>query len=342
MTAVSLDGRLRRRLSGDCDDRPIVIGLVNNMADAALGGTERQFRRLLSAASSSDSVRLRLFSLPELPRSEAARTHIQHYYEDIGELWATEVDGLIVTGVEPREDSLTDEPYWRTLTKLVDWSEDHTVSAIWSCLAAHAAVLHTDGIVRRALCEKLVGVFECVKAADHAIVLGVPPRWRVPHSRHNEIPEDSLVAKGYRILSRSADAGVDMFVSQRKSLSLFLQGHPEYDAGALLREYRRDIRRFLAGESASYPKTPCNYFDPEMTAAVAAFQREAEALGDRGIELSSGFPAVDDEKLANDWYGVAATIYKNWLSYLVARRFRTDSAETQMLLFEGETSAIRP
>ena len=47
------------------------------------------------------------------------------------------------------------------MSKLVDWAKDHTASTIWSCLAAHAAVLHSDGIERRALEHKLFGVFDC-------------------------------------------------------------------------------------------------------------------------------------------------------------------------------------
>ena len=102
-------------------------------------------------------VPLRHFSLPELPRAEAAQSHINQNYEDLSELWASRLDGLIVTGTEPRAAALTDEPYWRTLTKLIDWAEDHTISTVWSCLAAHAAVLHLDGIERRRLPRKLSG-----------------------------------------------------------------------------------------------------------------------------------------------------------------------------------------
>src|ERR1700726_871769 len=76
---------------------PLVIGLVNNMPDAALHNTERQFRQLLFA-SSHNSVHLRFFSLPELPRAEAGRSHISQHYEDISELWTSHLDGLIVTG----------------------------------------------------------------------------------------------------------------------------------------------------------------------------------------------------------------------------------------------------
>ena len=269
------------------------------MPDAALQTTERQFRELLFA-SSHNSVRLRLFSLPELPRAEAGRSHISQHYEDISELWTSHLDGLIVTGTEPRAPALTDEPYWPTLTKLVDWADDHAISTVWSCLAAHAAVLHIDGISRRAFREKLSGVFDCLKATDHAIVDGAPSRWRVPHSRYNELPEDALASSGYRILSRLPGTGADMFVKQRKTLFLFVQGHLEYDPGALLREYRRDVRRFLAGERDSYPEMPCGYFDEDAAAAFAAFRMQA--LEKRGIDLLSSFPAATaEQKLTHSW-----------------------------------------
>lgn len=312
--------QFREQSTRRCDHEPIVVGLVNNMPDAALRTTERQFRELLSAAAQNISVCLRLFSLPELPRSDAGRAHIDRHYEQIGNLWASDLDGLIVTGTEPRAPILSDEPYWRTLTKLVDWAEDHTISAVWSCLAAHAAVLHLDGIVRRALGEKLVGVFESEKAAEHPMVFDAPPRWRVPHSRYNGLSEAALCSRGYYILSWSAVAGLDMFVGQRKSLFLFLQGHPEYDRGALLREYRRDIARFLAGEGRRYPRIPYGYFDEGTTDELAAFQQAA--MRKLGIDSLSNFPAVTEGKLADVWRVPATLIFRNWLSYLVEQRFK--------------------
>src|ERR1700757_4784024 len=92
------------------DDVPIVIGLVNSMPDTALQATERQFCTLLSVASRNLSVHLRLFHLPEVPRVGWGRSVVNQYYEDIGELWSSYVDGLIVTGTEPRAASLVDEP----------------------------------------------------------------------------------------------------------------------------------------------------------------------------------------------------------------------------------------
>lgn len=303
---------LRRRPS--LRDDSIVIGLVNNMSDAALQATERQFCDLLAEASADLPIWIRFFYLPQLPRSEAGRTYVSRHYAQIEELDEDHLDGLIVTGAEPRTPVLSDEPYWPGLTKLVDWAEDHTVSAIWSCLAAHAAVLHLDGIQRRPFGAKLSGVFECVKVADHRIVSGIAPRWRVPHSRLNDLPDDELAAKDYCIVTRSPEAGADMFIKQGRSLAIYVQGHPEYDPEALFREYRRDIRAFLAGERDRYPDMPRGYFDDQTAAEFDELRRRV--LQNRGAKIALSFPEAE-RKLAHDWHAPAVRLYTNWLSYLV-------------------------
>jgi homoserine O-succinyltransferase/O-acetyltransferase len=300
-------------------ERSIRIGLVNNMPDAALRSTERQYGALFAEAPASAPVRLSLFSLPEVRRGAVAAAHIRQYYEDFASFWETPLDGMIVTGMPPRASCLDDEPYWRSLTRLIDWAEEHTLSTVWSCLAAHAAVLHLDGIGRRALPAKLSGLYECVNATDHPLLAGTPARWRVPHSRYNEVPEDALVAAGYRMLSTSAAAGADIFCKERGSLFLFLQGHPEYDAGALFREYRRDVAAYLAGRSDDYPRMPCAYFNKSEAAAFSAFRRRAQVR--RDPHLLESFPAVAVEaRLAETWHAVAVRLYANWLAVLAERR----------------------
>jgi homoserine O-succinyltransferase/O-acetyltransferase len=309
------------------DDAPIVIGLVNNMPDAALREAERQFCSLLSAAAGSIPIRLRLFYLPEFQRQNRDRSLGEHGYEDIRELWTAHIDGLVVTGTEPQAASLANEPYWATLTKLVDWAEIHTLSTIWSCLAAHAAVLHLDGIDRCPLGEKLSGVFECTKVEDHTLIASAPSRWRVPHSRYNGLPEKTLASRGYRLLSKSTDAGADTFVKERKSLFIFFQGHPEYDPGTLLREYRRDIRCFLVGKRNTFPEMPLNYFDKEIGTALSEFRERA--LQRRCVDLLSSFPAVPEQELDYAWRNFAVVIYTNWLLHLMDRRHQTITNLTQ-------------
>jgi homoserine O-succinyltransferase len=211
------------------------------------------------------------------------------------------------------------------MTKLADWAKVHTASTIWSCLAAHAAVLHADGIQRRALKQKLFGVFECRLGADHPMTRDFPdPQW-TPHSRYNDLPERALAACGYKVLTRSATAGVDTFAKQDGSFFLFFQGHPEYDADTLLREYRRDIARFFGGERADYPAMPLGYFDPGAMSVVNGFR--ARALAARRSDLIADFPKnILEAGLKCPWRPAALGLYQRWAAYLSARKAQRRNA----------------
>jgi homoserine O-succinyltransferase len=303
----------------------LVIGLVNNMPDGALRTTERQFRGLLNAASHNFSTSLRYFSLPGVPRGAQAQTYIRQCYENIDQLWLHQVDALIVTGTEPRARELPDEPYWPALSDLVDGVNKHAIPTIWSCLAAHAAVLHTDGIHRRPLREKLCGVFECQSVRDHEIIANGPKRWCVPHSRQNELPEEELLSKGYSVLSRSPEVGADIFIREHGVLSIFLQGHPEYDPEALFLEYRRDVRRFLMGERSYYPAMPRGYFDANTVAVLTAFQ--TQATSQRSSDIFLRFPEMPiGAEWA--WRDLAVQLYSNWLSYIRGLHNRSNRRST--------------
>jgi homoserine O-succinyltransferase len=110
----------------------VTIGLVNNMPDAAFEATERQFAGLIREAAPSRVVLLKRFVIPELKRGQEMRASFAGKYRDIAELWDTALDGLIVTGTEPRAANMKDEPYWPALSALVDWARENTASTIWS------------------------------------------------------------------------------------------------------------------------------------------------------------------------------------------------------------------
>jgi homoserine O-succinyltransferase len=145
-----------------------------------------------------------------------------------------------------------------------------------------------------------------------------PARFRVPHSRCNDLPASALAAAGYQLLTRADAVGTDTFMAREArfhSLFLFLQGHPEYEAGTLLREYRRDIGRFLRGERQYYPAAPEGYFDQAATLMVDAFR--SRAMRDRRDSLIRDFPMeVIEAGLAQTWRQSAVGIYRNWLGYL--------------------------
>jgi homoserine O-succinyltransferase len=298
--------------------RAIEIGLINNMPDAALEATERQFVEVLGAAAGGQLVHLHLFSLPQLPRGEVASAYLEHAYAPVGKLDETGLDALIVTGTEPRARSLDREPYWDALTRVIDWAEHNTISTIWSCLAAHAAVLHLDGVRRHELAEKCFGVFPCDIAADEPLLAGAPELFSVSHARCNELRESELVSHGYRMLTRSREAGVDMFVKPWRSLFVFFQGHPEYELSSIAREHRRDMGRFLRGESPSCPPMPHGYFDAASERSLAAFTSRAREKPHADLVYPEDLrPRAD---LAENWRAPAVSVLRNWLSYIAERK----------------------
>src|SRR5580658_7499654 len=122
---VRLDTDRNPRLAGYPGNEPVHaagapclhIGLMNNMPDGAFRATERQFLTLLGAAAKDVVVRASLYAFPDVPRTEATERHIARYYSSIESLLDGHLDGLIVTGAEPRKSLLKDEPYWGSLTK---------------------------------------------------------------------------------------------------------------------------------------------------------------------------------------------------------------------------------
>jgi homoserine O-succinyltransferase len=292
---------------------PLTVALVNNMPDSALIATERQFRRLISLNGDQREIRLQVFFLPEILRSEAGRAYCESHYRPVEELIRSQVDGLVVTGCEPRADALTQEPFWDSFGQLVDWAKHNTGSALWSCLAAHAAVLHLDRIQRYRLPKKLSGVYACQRMVDHLLVAGAGELLYVPHSRYNGLRETDLLRHGYDILSRSDEVEVDMFAKRVGSFFVFLQGHPEYDGDSLEREFRRDVRRFLAHERESFPELPKGYFDETASAALTEFGREA--LTNRNPSFESRLPVIGSRPPRHDeWQEAAVRLYGRWLS----------------------------
>ena len=309
---------------------PIVIGLVNNMPDSALQSTEAQFGGLLEAAAGATDLRLRLSSFSELPRSPEAQEHIGRSYWPIQELYAGKPDALIVTGTEPRAPHLTQEPYWQRFVELLSFAQEHTLGSIWSCLAAHAAVQSLHGIERQRLPEKRCGVYQHSLLASHSLLAGVSAPMPMPHSRWNELSVDALRAADYSVLSWSAHTGADAFARQQGSLLLFFQGHPEYEDTTLLKEYRRDVGRYLNAQQQHYPTLPFGYLPPEATALLGAFRERA--LAERSAALLGSFPfAQVAAGLKNTWRASSVAMYRNWLSVIVASRTPARVADTVSL-----------
>lgn len=296
----------------------LAIGLINNMPHSAFAATERQFISILDRASEDIPIHLSFYSLVGAPARAGGADEV-HYYSNIDELWETNLDGLIVTGKEPITANLQDEPCWETLTRVLEWARENTSSTVWSCLAAHAAVLYLDGIRRHKNEQKQFGVFECHRVSTHQLLSDGPQTFQIPHSRWNSLSEEDLVSRGYSILTHIEGLGVDTFVKEENSLFVFFQGHPEYDSDTLLREYRRDVTRYLNHESANHPFIPAGYFDSSMQRALTALRDEA--VSTRNPEILASLCSILEKAIVRDtWKPTTACLYRNWIDYIYARK----------------------
>lgn len=287
------------------------VAFVNNMPDAALAATNAQFSRLVRASGGDRDIIWRRYTLPGHSRSDAAQKYLARGYDDIETLYRRGADMLIVTGCEPRAPRLEEEPYWPHMRRLVDWARDHTLTTLWSCLAAHAAALHLAGVQRRRAPAKISGVYP-VSRLDLDWAPGVRANFLVPHSRHNDLAREDLEAHGFRIGSGSADIGVDIFWREEPSLFVFLQGHPEYDADTLLKEYRRDVLRFLDGERRDYPRQPANFFGATTSANLEVLK--TRILGGKEADPAGALKHVlAAEPCSASWAADAGQLFQSWL-----------------------------
>jgi homoserine O-succinyltransferase/O-acetyltransferase len=316
--------------------RCLRIGLVNNMSDEALKATECQFLGLLDSASANMAVHLSFYTLPGVPRNGLTASHIHSRYSNLEDLWDSHLDGLIVTGREPMTENLADEPYWDSFTKVLGWAQENCHATVFSCLAAHAAILAMDGIPRVKARDKVFGIFESACATHHPLTTGIASRFKLPHSRWNGVREEQLVGCGYKVLTRSMTAGVDTFVKEMKNgLFVFFQGHPEYESDTLLREYRRDVGRYIKGETSRYPSMPRNYFDEATVEPLAAF--EEKALSRRNEDMLPELNTIlGSQRITNTWRGSAAAIYRNLLGYICAQKVRASVSKRLNAMEESE------
>ena len=67
------------------------------MPDGAVQATERQFVSLLEEAAGSLPIRLKLYTLPGVPRSDPMRQYLSTIYRSADTIQDEALDGLIVT-----------------------------------------------------------------------------------------------------------------------------------------------------------------------------------------------------------------------------------------------------
>lgn len=296
------------------DIRELHIGLLNMMPDAALEATERQFFRLVGESNQIAQFYMHPFTIPELPRSDKGRVHIEKYYESFEQIRAQGLDALIITGANVTGPELSQQPFWQPLIEIIDWAYAHVTSTLCSCLATHAVLEFRYGQKRRPLGFKRWGVYSHrVVSRSHPLITGVNTRFDVPHSRFNQIDHAQFDQAHLPVLVESEEAGVHLAVSEDQFRLVFFQGHPEYDSISLLKEYKREILRFASGELSEYPPFPEHYFTVQTQSILDEYQSRVRRAVEAGYDLPDFPETLISPSLDNTWHDTAEAIINNWI-----------------------------
>ena len=294
--------------------RELHIGLLNMMPDAALTATERQFFRLVGESNQIAQFYMHPFTLKELRRGPEAAAHVARYYESFEAIKAQGLDALIITGANVTEPDLAKEAFWQPLIEVIDWAYANVTSTLCSCLATHAVLQFRYGQTRRHMGFKRWGVYSHrVLDRHHPLVLGVNTRFDVPHSRYNDVSRAQFEAASLHVLAESAEAGVHLAVSEDLFRLVFFQGHPEYDIISILKEYKREVLRFIRGERSDYPPYPDNYFSQQTEAILDEYRDQVTAARNRGQPGPDLPESLIVDKLDNTWHDTAEAVINNWI-----------------------------
>ncbi|MGK7294884.1 MAG: homoserine O-acetyltransferase/O-succinyltransferase family protein, partial [Candidatus Wenzhouxiangella sp. M2_3B_020] len=234
--------------------------------------------------------------------------YIAEHYSSFDELSADGLDALIITGANVANPALAEEPFWKPLAEVAHWAEENVTSTLCSCLATHALLKLKHGIDRQQLPRKRWGVYSHkVTNPEHPLLREVNTRFDAPHSRHNDITRNQLEAAGLAVLAESESGGVHLATSPDQLRLIYFQGHPEYDASSLWKEYKREAFRFAAGERGR-PPLPENYLD-------GGAQRLARQLLDVASDRArvAEIEAAVEPLIDNTWGDTAKAIFNNWL-----------------------------
>jgi len=296
------------------DIRELHIGLLNMMPDSALAATERQFFRLVGESNQIAQFYVHPFTIKELERNAEGQAHVDEYYKSFDQIKQEGLDALIITGANVTSPKLSEQPFWKPLNEIIDWAYENVTSTLCSCLATHAVLQFRYNQHRVPLTAKRWGVFSHkVVNQQHPLVSGVNTRFDVPHSRFNEITREHFEKAGLKILVESDEAGVHLVVSEDSFRIVFFQGHPEYDAISLLKEYKREIGRYIDKAINEYPPVPENYFNLQSKAILEEYREQVIAARTNKNEAPEFPEDLIVPSLDNTWHDSAEAVINNWI-----------------------------
>jgi homoserine O-succinyltransferase len=139
----------------------------------------------------------------------------------------------------------------------------------------------------------------------------VNTRFDAPHSRFNDISREKFESAGCSVLAASEEIGVHLAVSPDQFRVLYFQGHPEYGAISLLKEFKREARLYREGERDKLPRVPENFFTKAGEDIANAY---IKTIADAAEGAMHDFPEAElTPHCENTWGDTGKAIVNNWL-----------------------------
>lgn len=233
---------MTRQRSTHQDIRPLHIAVLNLMPTKE--ATETQLLRLIG--NTPLQVHVTLLRTATYESQHTAHRHLSTFYRTFEEVRGEKFDALIITGAPVEQMEFSEVGYWRELERVMAWAKENVFSTLFICWAAQAGLNYFYGIRKRALKEKMFGVFpHRVLDRSCKLVRGFDDEFFIPVSRHTAVDEAAVYASNrLRVVAASEESGIGLIVSDDERF-VFATGHSEYDAGTLAAEYFRDVNRGL-------------------------------------------------------------------------------------------------
>ena len=168
--------------------------------------------------------------------------------------------------------------------------------------------------MRTHLAQKQWGVYSHrIVDNGHPLLSNINTRFDTPHSRFNDVEREKMEAAGLHVLVASEEAGVLLAVSSDGLRFVYFQGHPEYDIVSLMKEYKREISRYLHRDRGDYPPFPDNYFSDEAQALLNDYKHDLIAADADGKTIPT-YPEQEIVALLdNTWTDTGKALFNNWL-----------------------------
>ncbi len=295
--------------------RTLEIGILNIMPDKVVKRTEEQFvLPLMQAAIGALRIRPHFFSISGVDRAGKAKAYVDSEYKSFAQIQDHGLDGLIITGANCKGSNLKNQSFWDPLNEVIEWADQNVASTIYSCLATHAYMLSQHGMKREEQPNKIWGVYEHdVLDPLHPLTADMDSMVFIPHSRWNDISEDQFRDAGMNVLITAPEAGVFMAASPDGLKHVLFQGHPEYEAISLMKEWKRDIGAHIENPAKSViPPLPHHYF--RAGAGVDLAREFARRAVDEGTGIQPEQERILQGHIPLTWRNASRTLMANWLS----------------------------